>query len=111
VSYVTTVVVHVDYRPEEPEWMLRETFPFEQRYMTGLEAIDTKGAGGSKGFEGEIFAGSFNYLDVDDLVAWFKGLPWGESGSAVLSASTNGNEHRIVTIRNGRVGMDEVEDE
>ena len=108
-SYVTTVVVHVDYRPDEPEWMLRETFPFEQRYMTGLEKIDIQGAGGSKGFEGEVYAGSFNYLDEDELVEWFKGLAWGEMGSAVLSASTNGNEHRVVTIRGGRVGIDQEE--
>jgi hypothetical protein len=110
VSVVTTVVVHVDYRPDEPDWMLRETFPFEQRYMTGLKEIDPERVGGTKGFEGEIYAGAFNYLDVDALVEWFKGLAWGDAGSAVLSVSTEGVEYRVVTIRGGKVGVD-VEEE
>ena len=104
-SRVTNVVVHVDYAPPQAEEALEAPFPFEQeRRGVGLRRLDVaEDVGGSKLFEGEIYAGAFNHLDVDAMVEWFLRLPWQEVGSAVLSSSTQGETYRVVVVRENQV--------
>ena len=111
-SRVTDVVVHVDYAPREVEDLLGAPFPFERerrgvglRRLTGRDDHLEYAVGGSKAFEGEIYAGAFNHLDVDEMVEWFSGLPWDEVGSAVLSSSTQGETYRVVVVRDGKVSI------
>ncbi len=114
-SFVTDVVVHVDYASREAEDLLGAPFPKEVTPLetenggVGLRQLDALGVGGYKGFEGDIYAGAFNYLDVDAMVDWFIGLPWGETGSAVLSSSTEGDAYRVVVVRDGKVRAREAD--
>ena len=100
-SYVTDVVVHVDYAPEEAERLLAAPFPFEERYPgVGLKLMDFDLAGGVRNFQGDVYAGAFNYLDVDALADWFVNLPWGD-GDAFLHASSEGEVFRLIVIHHG----------
>src|SRR3712207_2042672 len=104
-SYVTSVVVHVDYPPEEVEKALLEPFPFDERYEGGVgfgKMEDLDWPGGTKVFQGDLYAGGFNYLNLDALIEWFVGLPWDSYSNAVLSLSTEGDYHQVVLIRNGK---------
>jgi hypothetical protein len=46
-------------------------------------------AGGERPFEGAIFMGSFNYLDLDGLMRLLKSLVWEDSGQVQLFARTD----------------------
>jgi hypothetical protein len=81
VSYVSNVVLHIDDSDA-----LRDELEH-----AGLVRMEERSWGGTKYFEDDLYLAAFNYLDVEQFVAWFHALPWKDE-SAVLSICSEAEE-------------------
>lgn len=88
-SVITDVVLHVDYAPDEVLAQLEQ--PFTEHggrsgaFTESLAKISTEEAGGPKVFTGNLFIGSYNFLDSEELVKWLREMVQGTYTDAVLS--------------------------
>ncbi|WP_346927121.1 hypothetical protein [uncultured Arthrobacter sp.] len=77
-SVVTNVVIHYDtLEPNELPHAIASWF--EERH-SGISSITDGGArafwGGEKNPECDLLAGAFNYLELDEMLAYLAALPW-----------------------------------
>lgn len=94
------MLVHVEYAPQRAHEALVGECP--PAGAETLKPLDYCQAGGSKAFEDDIYAGAFNYLDMEQFAAWFAGLPWGKMGNATLSMS-DGEARAVLVVERGKV--------
>lgn len=77
-SLVTNVVIHYGTREDNGLPQLIAAW-FDERHV-GIKSITDGGArafwGGEKNPECDLLAGAFNYLDVEEMLAYLGGLPW-----------------------------------
>lgn len=96
-SYITDVVVHIDYASRRVHEKLREAFyagmyTSDNPRIERLKEVSTSDAGGGKVFTGTILAGSYNHFDTIAFIDWLNSLPWGGFDHAVVSIVCEGDE-------------------
>lgn len=101
-SYITEVVLHVDYSPKEVTEHLTEPFDHRGSIAESLDLIEIDG-GGTKTFCGDIYAGAFNYLSRDALLSWLKDLVKDTLTSAVLTLFDESGDVSVYLIEEGSV--------
>lgn len=107
-SWITDVVVHVDFASKEVEKELLEIFP-AGTYSSGaprretLGRADTDDAGGGKVFCGDVYFGAYNHLDQDAFLSWFEALPWNRYSHAVISMASEGEFYKVYRIKDGEL--------
>ncbi len=76
-SHTTDVLVYLnsqagDFPTAEREALIQ---PFGEH--APLRLVDTDGiVGDGKAFTAAVYAGAFNYLDIEAFIQWLTGLPW-----------------------------------
>lgn len=86
-SVVTSALIFVDYAPEEVRRELTRKFWFDDRRQRFNE-MSMRECGGEKAMQSDVYAAGFSHLGGDELEEWFRALPWGKVGSAVLICET-----------------------
>ena len=109
-SYITDVVVHIDYLTSKVEGVLEGQFyagvyPSGNARIERLSRISTSDAGGGKVFTGAIYVGSYNHLDTDAFLSWFAYLPWNDYSHAVLSMATECEVYKVYCVEEGKVKL------
>lgn len=88
-SVITDVVLHIHYAPEEVLSRLEEPFTTKGgrsgTFEECLTKLSTEEAGGTKVFTGDIYAGSYSFLNDRELLGWLKNLMRDTYADAVLS--------------------------
>jgi hypothetical protein len=98
-SFVSNVVLHIDHPSGDLSRELGQM---------GLGLIDYKLIPGAKAFENDLYAGAYNYLDIEVFVSQFMSLPW-KLESAILSICTEGEFWEVYEVRRGRVSSKRLE--
>lgn len=88
-SMVTNVMVLTSYTPGECVPLLAAGFRDSGNRLISFADIaaypgPADNWAGSKVPECEVWAGAFNYCNVDEVVAWLKALPWSNPVTAVV---------------------------
>lgn len=110
-SWITDVVVHVDYAPPELRAAITEEFHagvygsgnprIERLVEVPLSDGTTYHHGGGKVFTGHVYAGSYNHLDREALLAWLRDLPWGRYSHAVVSIAGESEFYGVYRVAAG----------
>lgn len=79
------------------------TKPLTQNPDQALALLDTREAGGSRVYNGRIYAGSFNDVSMDELQAFFMALPAAAWGSVRGIVTVNHSDVPGFVVN--RVGM------
>lgn len=100
-SVVSNAVIHMDLdfgSNSAIHTAIREKiFTSGRGVEQSFELIDLSGAGGSKDFESDVYAGAFNYVPSSEIVEWFKSLPWRDYDTATLTI--DGNDFWVLCAR------------
>jgi hypothetical protein len=100
-SSVTDVVIH-HAAAEDYEMAEKITEPQEFMDSNRFEQIPYRLAGGSKAFQGDVYMGAFNYLNVEALAHWFMQLPWPKDAHAIMSVSVENEAFGLLVLDNGQ---------
>lgn len=101
-SEVTSALIYVEFADDLSPITQPLSFTSSRPELNALERfmpIDTKTPGGYKYMEVDVFACAFNYIATDDLINWFRGLPWGPADTALLLITPD--EGGVIVITQG----------
>ena len=94
-SYITDVLVVLDYIAPDAEARLTNALPFDTERQASLRRIDMDGAGGTKVFCSHVYAGAFNYLATEAFEDWVNDV-LRDAYNVVVWMSTEGEFHRVL---------------
>lgn len=92
-SYITDVVIVLDWISPENEAILTAPMPFDTDRHQSLRRIETEGAGGVKVFCSNIYAGAFNYLP-EEFEGWVIEV-LARAANAAVWMSTEGHNVQV----------------
>lgn len=104
-SFTTDITIYVDIPDDHPAGTaLVQPFPFRpDSWLTEVDRQHLQAGGYARPFAGRVFAGCFNYLDVDAVVAWFGSLPWEPQDTGSMTVAQELRPIRVVTLSDGSV--------
>ncbi len=91
-SYLTEVVLHVDYDYDAVVRLHLSQVPVDGRFQH-FAMLETEHAGGSKVYTGDVYAACFNYVSSETVVQYLSAISW----PCVAAAAIIEEDGRVTT--------------